>query len=77
MKERKNMSLKVSVTATVNYTCFLSAKDSEMVTAYAEYEGVSLEEAVGVLYDEGVIALYYNSVERDFQTDSIDLVEKD
>lgn len=66
----------VEVTASVQYTCYLSMEDEEKVLQYAEDEDCSLEEAVFGLYSRGEINLYYNSTESDFSTESIDSVEE-
>ena len=68
--------MKVEVTASVQYACYLSIEDEEMVRQYAENENCSFEEAVRNLYSDGVINLYYNSTESDFSTESIDSVEE-
>ena len=62
----------VEVTASVAYTCELTAKDEEKVKAFAEENDVELAVAVAELYAIGEINLYKNSVESDFSTESID-----
>jgi uncharacterized membrane protein len=62
----------VEVTASVMYTCELTEEDSEKVKAYAEANDVTLAYAVDVLYSMGEIHLYKNSVESDFNTETID-----
>ena len=66
----------VRTTATVEYVCYLTDKDTEMVLKYADAEGCTLKEAVANLYSDGVIDLYYNSEDADFSTESIDSVEE-
>ena len=66
----------VTTTATVQYVCYLSDEDSEMVRKYAEQEDCSLREAVADLYADGVINLYYESHDIDCTTESIDSVEE-
>lgn len=62
----------VEVTASVMYTCELTAEDEEKVKAYAEENDVTLPFAVDELYSVGEINLYKNSVESDFHTETID-----
>lgn len=64
------------VEATVTYACYLSERDSELVRACAEAEECSLDVAVMILYNEGVINLYHNSVESDFSTNECTQVEE-
>lgn len=66
----------VTVTASVQYACYLSMEDEEMVREYADAENCTFKEAVANLYADGVINLYYNSTESDFSTESIDNVEE-
>lgn len=62
----------VEVTASVMYTCELTEEDEEKVKAYAEENEVTLAYAVDMLYSSGEINLYKNSVESDFNTETID-----
>jgi hypothetical protein len=62
----------VEVTASVSYTCQLTAEDEEKVKAFAEENDGSLAYAVDILYSRGEINLYKNSVESDFSTETID-----
>jgi hypothetical protein len=62
----------VEVTASVMYTCELTAEDEEKVKAFAEENDVELTSAVAELYAIGEIDLYRNSVESDFSTKRID-----
>jgi hypothetical protein len=62
----------VETTASVSYTCQLTAKDEEKVRAFAEENDVELADAIWELYWSGEINLYKNSVESDFSTESID-----
>ena len=62
----------VEVTASVMYTCHLTAEDEESVKTFAEENDVDLEVAVWELYSVGEINLYKHSVESDFSTESID-----
>ena len=62
----------VEVTASVLYTCHLTAEDEEKVKAFAEENDEELAVAVWALYTDGEINLYKNSVESDFSTESID-----
>lgn len=66
----------VEVTATVNYVCYLTKEESEMVKEYAEENDLTLEEAVAALYDSCEINLYRKSTESDFCTESIDAVSE-
>lgn len=68
--------MKVEVTASVQYVCYLRDEDAERVREYAEHEDCSLREAVADLYADGVIDLYYESNESDFSTESIDSAEE-
>lgn len=63
--------IKVQVTASVLYTCELTAEDEEKVKAFAEETNTDLEVAVWELYSVREIDLYKNSVESDFNTESI------
>lgn len=69
--------MKVEVTASVQYICYLTDEDAEMVREYAENENCSLRDAVADLYADGVINLYYDSNETDFSTESIDSAEEE
>lgn len=62
----------VEVTASVLYTCQLTAEDEEKVKAFAEENDVDLEVAVWELYSVGEIDLYKHSVESDFSTERVD-----
>ena len=62
----------VEVTASVAYTCQLTAEEAEKVKAFAEENDVDLEVAVWELYSDGEVDLYKNSVESDFCTERID-----
>ena len=62
----------VEVTASVAYTCQLTAEEAEKVKAFAEENDVDLEVAVWELYSDGEVDLYKNSVESDFSTERID-----
>lgn len=64
----------VSVTATVQYVCYLTDKDADKVREYAEQNDCTLEEAVWGLYTENNLDLYDESTESDFSTESIDQV---
>lgn len=67
--------MKVEVEAKVLYTCDLSETDTETVREYAEKHQCDLELAVWQCYICGKINLYDNSVESDFSTEEIILVE--
>ena len=67
----------VSVEATVTYTCYLDEEQSQFVQECAEQEECSLEDAVMMLYNEGKLNLYHNSVESDFSTEEIVQVEEE
>ena len=69
--------MNVTVTATVQYTCFLNEAKARKVKAYAEENNCTLEEAVRELYYDDELDLYDNSTESDFTTESIDQVEED
>lgn len=69
--------MNVTVTATVQYTCFLNNEKACRVKAYAEENDCTLEEAVWALYVDDRLDLYDNSTESDFSTESIDHVEED
>lgn len=62
----------VEVTASVAYTCELTAEDEEKVKTFAEENDVELASAVWGLYSVGEINLYKNSVESDFSTERVD-----
>jgi hypothetical protein len=62
----------VEVTASVMYTCELTAEDEEKVKAFAKENDVELATAVWELYSGSEINLYKNSVESDFSTERID-----
>ena len=62
----------VEVTASVLYTCELTAEDEEKVKVFAEENDVELASAVWELYSVGEINLYKNSVESDFSTERIE-----
>jgi hypothetical protein len=62
----------VEVTASVLYTCHLTAEDEEKVKAFAEENDVDLEVAVWELYADEEIDLYKHSVESDFSTERIE-----
>lgn len=63
------------VEATVTYACYLSESESELVQKCAEEEECSLEDAVTMLYNEGKLNLYHNSVESDFSTEAVTQIE--
>lgn len=65
------MALIVMAEATVQYACRLSAEDEQKVREYAEENDLTLEEAVGALYDDCAINLYADSWESDFNTNTI------
>lgn len=65
----------VNVEATVTYTCYLDEDESQMVQECAEQEECSLEDAVMMLYNEGKLNLYHNSVESDFSTEAVTQIE--
>ena len=69
--------MKITVTATVQYTCFLDSDNACKVKAYAEENDCILEEAVWALYANNMLNLYDNCTESDFATESIDQVEED
>ena len=69
--------MNVTVTATVQYTCFLNNAKAYRVKAYAEQNDCTLEEAVRALYTDDMLDLYEDSVESDFSTKSIDNVEEE
>ena len=69
--------MKVTTTATVQYTCFLNEAKARKVKAYAEENDCTLENAVVELYYDGILDLYDDSTESDFTTESIDQVEED
>lgn len=62
----------VETTASVSYTCELTAEDEKKVKAFAEENDVEFAVAVWELYSVGEINLYKNSVESDFSTERID-----
>lgn len=66
----------VTVTATVQYTCYLGDAAACEVKEYAEQNDCTLEEAVWALYNDGTISLYDSCTESDFATESIDQVEE-
>lgn len=68
--------MNVTVTATVQYTCYLDDTAACKVKEYAEQNDCTLEEAVWALYNDGTIALYDNYTESDFTTEGIDQVEE-
>lgn len=68
--------MKVEVEARVTYTCYLSQEDEQTVREYAEKLECDLELAVWHCYVNGTIHLYDNSVESDFSTEEIILVEE-
>ena len=65
------MAVIVMAEATVQYACRLSAEDEQKVREYAEENDLTLEEAVGALYDDCAINLYADSWESDFNTNTI------
>ena len=65
------MALIVMTEATVKYACRLSAEDEQKVREFAEQNDATLEEAVGMLYDDCAINLYADAEESDFSTDYI------
>lgn len=69
--------MNVTVTATVQYTCFLNNEKACRVKAYAEQNDCTLEEAVWELYADDMLDLYDNSTESDFCTERIDQVEEE
>ena len=69
--------MNVTVTATVQYTCFLDDADACRVNEYAKQNECTLEEAVWALYTDDTLNLYDNSTESDFTTESIDQVEEE
>lgn len=69
--------MNVTVTATVQYTCFLSEAKARKVKAYAKENDCTLEEAVWALYVDDMLDLYDDATESDFTTESIDQVEED
>ena len=69
--------MNVTVTATVQYVCFLNNAKACRVKAYAEENDCTLEEAVWALYTDGMLDLYDDSTESDFTTESIDQVDEE
>ena len=69
--------MNVTVTATVQYTCYLSNAKACRVKEYAEQNDCTLEEAVWALYIDDMLDLYDDYTESDFHTESIDQVEED
>ena len=75
----------ITTTATVQYSCILTAKDEKAFMGYIEREGLELNELDSAdmveiacsLYEKGEINLYARSTESDFCTESIDMVEID
>lgn len=70
----------VDVTALVDYTCYLNEDDSIKVKKYAEEHDCELVEAVRELYmsrGDDHIDLYWESVESDFCTQSIDNADEE
>lgn len=71
------MAVKVVVTAEVSYECTLTKQDEKILNNFLkkhpEYE---IAEAVDKLYWSGEIELYKIYVESDFNTTSIDSVER-
>lgn len=65
----------VTVEATVTYTCYLDEEQSQLVQECAEEEECSLDAAVMLLYTDGELNLYHNSVESDFSTNEVTQVE--
>ena len=69
--------MNVTVTATVQYTCFLNEAKTRKVKAYAEENDCTLEDAVAELYYDGMLDLYDDVTESDFTPKSRDQVEED
>jgi len=67
----------VTVEATVTYTCYLDEEQSQLVQECAEEEECSLKDAVMMLYNEGKLNMYHNSVESDFSTEAVIQVEEE
>ncbi len=76
--------LKVEAVATVTYTCELSDEDEKKVIKYIknnpdEFKFMTDEEsilaAVDILYNDGKLDLYDDSVESDFSTEEINWSE--
>lgn len=66
----------VEVEAKVLYICDLSDTDAEIVQEYAEEHQCDIELALWRCYQAGKIDLYKNSVESDFSTEEIFLIEE-
>ena len=69
--------MNVTVTATVQYTCFLDNAKACRVKEYAKQNDCTLEEAVWALYTDNVLDLYDDVTESDFSTESIDQVSEE
>lgn len=69
--------IKVETTAEVITTCYLSDKDEEKVRAFMEKNNCDLEDAVKELFWDNELNIYKNSIESDFNTQSIDVVEEE
>lgn len=69
--------LAVTIEATVTYTCYLDEEQSQLVRECAEEKECSLDEAVMMLYDDGMLNLYHNSMESDFSTNEVIQVEEE
>lgn len=76
--------LKVEAVGTIYYTCELSDEDEEKVVKYIkenpeEFEYMIVDEAiveaVKILWNNGEIELYENSVESDYSTEEINWSE--
>lgn len=72
--------LKVTTTAEVTYTCFLTDDKEQKVRNYAEKHGLSLKQALSKMYfSDGFheLDLYEGSTESDFATNEIVDVEEE
>ena len=69
--------MKLEVEARINYTCFLSEEDAQIVREYAEEHNIDLDLAVWRCYQNGSITLYNNdTIESDFSTEEIIIDEE-
>ena len=69
--------MNVTVTATVQYTCFLDEDQAQQVREYAEQNDCTLEAAVWALYADDELDLYDNATESDFTTEKIEQVDEE
>ena len=68
--------IEIQTTAEVQFTCYLTDEDEEKVKTFMKENQCDLEDAVKELYCNNELNIYSNSIEGDFNTDSIDCVEE-